>query len=145
MFPRRAFVAAVLSAAVAGGAVGLVSLGAVSGPATDSFRFSRGTAFASGEEARARGLLAQALKDDRTHLAIVGHTGSAGDPAANLALSQDRAEALAAIARDLGVPAAQLSVTGVGGGAPLAQNEGESDRAFQSRLARVDVTLQVRR
>ena len=40
---------------------------------------------------------------------------------------------------------AQLTVTGVGGAAPLPKRAGESDRAHQSRLARVDVSVQMRR
>lgn len=145
MLPRRAMLAAVLSAAVAGGAVALSMLGAVSQPETDNFRFSRGTSFSAGEDQRLRGFLAQALPDDRVQVVVVGHTGDQGDATANLALSVDRAEVVLALAREMGIEADRVSATGVGGASPLTIQEGEGPRAHQSRLSRVDVTLQQRR
>ncbi|MEM6477775.1 MAG: OmpA family protein [Pseudomonadota bacterium] len=145
IFPRRVFVAAALSAACAGGAAGLAGLGVLSAPQSAEFQFSRGTSFASGEEARLRALLAEALADERLNVTIIGHTGDAGDPQANLALSDERAALALEIAQSMGISAAQLSAQGVGGGAPLARLEGESERAHQIRLARVTVALQLRR
>lgn len=123
----------------------LYALGLVTAPRTDTFRFSRGTALATGEEARLRGVLAEALGDERIDVIIVGHTGSSGDAEANQDLSAERAEAVVDIARDIGLTRDRISATGVGGGDPLPKEEGEGDRAHQARLARVDVTLQVRR
>ncbi len=145
VIPRRAFVAAALSALAAGGAVTLGMLGGLSSVQSDVFQFSRGTSFVTGEEARLRGLLAEALPDERVHVTIVGHTGDAGDASANLALSEERAARAVSIAQSLGIPGDRITATGVGGDAPLAQANGESDRAFQSRLARVEISLQVRR
>ena len=144
-FPRRAFLAAGLSALFAGSATTLALLGGMSAVSGDTFRFSRGTSFANGEEARLRGLLASALADERLHVTIVGHTGSAGDDAANLELSNRRATFVAEMAVDMGITPERITARGIGGAAPLAQEDGETDRALQSRLARVEVTLQMRR
>ncbi|MEM1274167.1 MAG: OmpA family protein [Pseudomonadota bacterium] len=143
--PRRLFLAAGLAAVAAGGAAALGILGQVSAPGTDSFRFARGTSLATGEEDRLRGFLQRAAQDDRIVVIITGHSGTSGDAAANLALSEDRAAIAAELAADMGVAASQIRAAGAGGGAPLTQQGDESDRAWQARLARVDVTLQVRR
>lgn len=145
VMPRRAFVAAGCSAVLAGAAVSLGVLGGATRPKQDVFQFSRGLAFAAGEEDRLRGHLAGALADDRMHVTIVGHTGDAGDGAANQKLSDDRAAAVKAMAEAMGVSAERITFQGVGGAATLPKEEGESARAYQSRLARVEVTLQMRR
>lgn len=143
--PRRAFLAATLAAVSAGGAVALGLLGQADVPEGDSFRFSRGTSFTDGEEARLRGFLARAAQDDRMVVIITGHTGTQGDGAANIELSQSRADAAATLARTMGVADDNILASGAGGGAPLPKPDGMGDRAYQSSLARVDVALQVRR
>ena len=143
--PRRVFLAAGLSAVTAAAGGGLYMLGAAMAPAGAVFQFTRGTGFAEGEELRLRGFLAEAAKDTRTIVVITGHTGDQGDAEANLALSTDRAERAATIAREIGVGEDQLRVSGVGGAAPLGREDGMSDRAYQALLARVEITLQVRR
>lgn len=140
--PRRVLLAGGLSACVAGAAVGLAIIGARSFPYVEVFQFSRGTTLASGEDARIKAVLAQALQDERISVLIVGHTGVAGDPKANLILSKDRAELIAGLARDMGLPAQRISAVDVGGGNPLRKQPEESDRAHQSRLARVEISLQ---
>ncbi len=145
VFPRRAFIAAALSATIAGTVSGLGVLGALSTPHREQFQFSRGTTFAVGERDRLRGHLARALADARMQVIILGHSGTAGETAANMTLSLARAETAAALARELGITHEQITVTGVGGANPLTKDSDESDRAYQSRLARVDVTLQLRR
>lgn len=145
VFPRRIFVAAGLSAVLAGGIAWSGLIGATSRPETQSFQFSRGVSFAAGEEARLRSFLSKATLDDRYVVRILGHSGNAGDEAANLQLSQNRADVAQDIALALGLEAAQLSAIGLGGAAPLPKADDETDRAHQSRLARVEVTLQMRR
>ncbi len=145
IFPRRAFVAAGLSAMLAGGMVTLGLLGGASAVERDVFRFSRGVSLASGEEARLRGLLSKALVDARIAVTIVGHTGNVGDAQANLELSQARADVAKTIAQELGIGPSRVSAVGVGGGAPLARQDGESERMHQTRLARLEVSLQLRR
>ena len=143
--PRRAVIASLLSAVTAGGVIGLLSYGQLDAVAQEQFQFSRGTTFAAGEATRLRGFLSTALADDRVAVVIIGHTGSNGDQTANLELSTARAEAARTIATDLGLPPARLTVTSVGGADPLARMADEADRAYQSRLARVTVSMQVRR
>ena len=143
--PRRVFLAAGLAAVTAAAATGLAVWGNLGAPETETFQFSRGASFANGEEDRLRGALTLALNDDRYAVVISGHSGTEGDAQANLELSETRAEAARAIALDLGIDPGRVTAAALGGGAPLAQEQGESDRAYQSRLARVDVTFQVRR
>ncbi|MEO0390705.1 MAG: OmpA family protein [Pseudomonadota bacterium] len=145
VFSRRAFIAAALSGGVAAGAAALAGLGWLSAPQSSSFAFSRGTSLGTGEEARLRAFLAPALEDDRLHVTIIGHTGQTGEAAANQALSEARAEAGRTIALALGLAPEQITTAGLGGAAPLSKAAEESDRAFQSRLARIDVSLQPRR
>lgn len=143
--PRRVFVAAALAALTAGGAATLVTLGAATAPEKATFRFARGTALAPGEAERLRGLLSRALEDDRIAVRIIGHTGTQGDPAANLVLSEARASSLRDIAMGMNIDAARVDATGVGGGAPLPKPAEESARAHEAALSRADVILQVRR
>lgn len=145
IFPRRAVIAAAFSALIAGSAVGFGIIGGMTAVQSDVFQFSRGLAFATGEEARLRGVLASALKDDRLYVTVLAHTGDAGDVAANLDLSQDRADLVMDMARQLGLDETQITAQGLGGGAPLPKLSDESDRAYQVRLARVEVSLQVRK
>lgn len=145
LVPLRAIFAIVASAAVAAMIAGLGLVGAVTVPDDEVFRFTRGTQFAAGEEARLRGHLAKAAKDERIAVIITGHTGTQGDEGANIALSEDRANVAAALAEEMGVTADNIHAGGAGGGSPLPKQDGMSDRAHQSTLARVEVTLQVRR
>lgn len=143
--PRRLILASLLAAGLAGGAVLLGTMGYVTAPATESFRFARSAVFADGEEDQLRRFLLAAVQDDRVKVVVVGHSGTMGDAEANQKLSLSRAEAAGQIAVSLGIAADRLNVVGLGGAAPLTQAEGISDRAWQAQLARVDVTLQVRR
>ena len=143
--PRRAFLTAGLSAVLAGGLVGLGVIGGLSAVEADTFQFSRGLSFANVDEARLRGLLSRALPDERIHITILGHTGDAGDASANLSLSEERASLVEEMALDLGIARDRITSRGVGGASPLPKTDGESDRAHQARLARVEVALQMRR
>lgn len=143
--PRRAFLAAALSAVFAGSAVTLAQLGGLSTVQSETFRFSRGVSLASGEEDRLRDLLTRALQDARLHVTIIAHTGSTGDATANQTLSEERADVGQSIALDMGIAPDQITALGVGGASPAAKQEGESDRAHQSRLARMEISLQMRR
>lgn len=143
--PRRLFLASALAALTAGGVTALVALGAVDQPQTETFQFARGTAFASGEEPRLRAVLAQAATDGRIAVTVIGHSGTQGDDNANLVLSEARATLVAEMAEAMGIDATRLSAAGIGGSAPFDKPDGTSGRAYEASLARVDVTLQVRR
>lgn len=145
LFPRRVFVAAGASALLAGSTVTLALMGNYSTVDTDTFLFIRGVTFGANEEDRLKAHLSPALADERIHVTILGHTGELGDPSANVALSKQRAELVRQIAVDLGISADRITSQGVGGMSPSSKLEDESDRAFQARLARVDVSLQLRR
>ena len=145
LLPRRAVFAAFLSAICAGTTAALITIGNMSSVDSSPFQFARGTTFASGEESRLRGFLSSALSDNRIQITILAHTGSAGDEEANLSLSEERVAIARDIAIDLGISNDRITARGVGGSAPLSKREDESDRGYQSRLARLDVALQLRR
>ena len=73
---------------------------------------------------------------------VRGHTGTRGDAASNRELSLERAEA---VKRYLmvthNIEDARLRAMGYGGERPLRQADGESDRAYQYRLPRVELYL----
>ena len=73
---------------------------------------------------------------------IKGHTGTRGDAAENLKLSQERAEAVARYLEvTYGVDANRLRPLGHGGEQPLAMAPGESRRTYEYRLPRVELVL----
>ncbi len=141
---RRVFVAAALSGLCAAAVAGLGYVGLLGAPERADFQFARGTSFAQGEEARLRAFLTPAVQDSQFHVSIIGHTGSQGDPAANLDLSEARAGLASEIAADLGIAADRIDAHGVGGASPLAREDGLSDRAYQALLSRVEISIQAR-
>jgi outer membrane protein OmpA-like peptidoglycan-associated protein/ABC-type nitrate/sulfonate/bicarbonate transport system substrate-binding protein len=73
---------------------------------------------------------------------VKGHTGLQGDPEANLALSAERAEAVARyLMVTYNLDANRIRALGLGGSAPLPRQPGESDRAYGYRLPRVEISL----
>lgn len=73
---------------------------------------------------------------------IKGHTGTRGDAQENQLLSQRRAEGVAEYFRTKhGIDAGRLHAVGFGGSKPLPQNSGESPRAYEQRLLRVELIL----
>jgi len=68
-------------------------------------------------------------------LDVVGHTDNVGDAAANLKLSQRRADAVvAALVEDHGIDEARLTARGEGLGKPVADNATEDGRAKNRRV-----------
>ncbi len=68
-------------------------------------------------------------------LDVVGHTDNVGDAAANLKLSQRRADAaVVSLLEDHGIDEARLSARGEGMGKPLADNATEAGRAKNRRV-----------
>ncbi|TNC85016.1 MAG: nitrate ABC transporter substrate-binding protein [Thalassolituus sp.] len=73
---------------------------------------------------------------------VRGHTGLRGNADANIALSQQRADAVLRyirIAHDL--DANRIRAVGLGGSKPLQRRAGESSRAYNYRLPRVEIAL----
>jgi outer membrane protein OmpA-like peptidoglycan-associated protein len=65
---------------------------------------------------------------------VAGHTDNVGTPAANLSLSQRRAQAVLAYLSAHGVPAARLRAHGYGETKPVAANDTEVHRAQNRRI-----------
>jgi outer membrane protein OmpA-like peptidoglycan-associated protein len=65
---------------------------------------------------------------------VAGHTDNVGTPAANLSLSQRRAQAVLAYFSAHGVPAARLRAHGYGETKPVAANDTEAHRAQNRRI-----------
>lgn len=68
-------------------------------------------------------------------LQVAGHTDNTGDPDANLALSQARADAVREAILDRGVAQSVVSAVGYGDTQPIADNETEEGRAANRRTA----------
>ena len=64
-----------------------------------------------------------------------GHTDNTGDPAANMTLSQQRADAVVARLKELGVADGVLTAKGYGQDDPIADNSTEEGRAENRRMA----------
>lgn len=84
--------------------------------------------------------MAKLLKQDaKLKVFIVGHTDNQGQLDANLALSQKRAEAVAAaLSRDFGIDAKRLAARGVANFSPLASNRDEAGRGRNRRVELVE-------
>jgi OOP family OmpA-OmpF porin len=81
----------------------------------------------------------KAYKGDYT-LTVSGHTSSLGGKALNKALAKQRADAVAKILVDAGIPAARVSTVGVGPDQPLADN---ATKAGQAKNRRVEIDVKV--
>jgi len=66
---------------------------------------------------------------------IGGYTDNTGDPAANLKLSQDRADSVMAQLTQLGVDPARISAKGYGQDNPIADNSTEEGRQKNRRIS----------
>lgn len=73
---------------------------------------------------------------------IKGHTAPSGDEEANVALSQERADAVKAHLETVhGVDPNRLKAVGVASREPLTRQRGEGDLQYRNRLARVEYIL----
>lgn len=83
------------------------------------------------------------LRDPDRRVTLVGHTDALGGLDQNIALSRQRAEAvMAALARDYGVPKAQIEAAGVGYLAPRASNLTDDGRGLNRRVEVVLTSLE---
>lgn len=81
----------------------------------------------------------KAYKGDYT-LEVSGHTSSVGGKALNKALSKRRADAVAKILVDSGIPAAKVTTVGVGPDKPIADN---ATKEGQAKNRRVEIDVKV--
>lgn len=117
--------------------------GELNRPQRLTLAFERGTLLPGAEQARLR-VVQAAMRENPAYGAVIkGHSGTLGDPAANLALSEQRASAVARALADLGIDPERLTAIGVGGEEPLPRRDGEGDLSYQKRLGRADVLLRV--
>jgi len=73
---------------------------------------------------------------------IKGHTGTRGDQKQNHLLSRERAEAVAKYLQiTYNIDSNRLRALGMGGSEPLPRKKGESKRAYEYRLPRVELIL----
>ena len=107
---------------------------------TDGFialyiNFDTGKATIKAESAATLDTAAAALKQAAAiRVEVSGHTDNVGTPEANLKLSQDRAQAVAAALVERGVKADRLTAKGYGQTAPIADNRTEDGRAKNRRV-----------
>ncbi len=69
-----------------------------------------------------------------TRIEVSGHTDSDGDDAANMTLSQQRADAVVAKLQELGVPAGILTAKGYGETKPVGDNATAEGKALNRRI-----------
>lgn len=98
--------------------------------------FDSGKSLIKPESAQAIGEIAKLLKaQPALKLFVVGHTDNEGTVEGNLALSQQRAEAvLKALTGEHGIAAARLRAHGCGQFAPVAGNDTDAGRAKNRRV-----------
>ncbi|HTD28445.1 MAG TPA: OmpA family protein [Xanthomonadaceae bacterium] len=102
-----------------------------------------GSAFATGSgslrgDAQTRALLkalvAFAKASPGATIQIEGHTDNQGNPQTNLALSQQRADAIKGVLRAAGIPASQIRAVGLGAEQPVASNSTAQGREHNRRI-----------
>ncbi|MVV51972.1 OmpA family protein [Pseudomonas sp. PB120] len=72
--------------------------------------------------------------DPQTAVLVLGHSDTSGSAPANVKLSQERAQAVAAIFRLSGLQRDRLMLRGMGGEAPRAANDSVEGRALNRRV-----------
>lgn len=138
--PRRFVIGALVAGLGVAALAAAGYLGVAQGPRAETFRFVRGADLAPGEEDRLTAHLNALAGDPRRLIRIVGHSGTTGAPEVNKRLSDERAGLVRQIAEGLGIGAQRILFSGgIGGAAPLERKRDESERGYQSRLARVTV------
>lgn len=111
--------------------------------ALDNVYFDFGTANLSPESVPAIAEMAKLLSDNPAlKVQVVGHTDWVGQADANLTLSRQRADAVAAALVGAGIAANRISAAGVGMLAPRATNTTDAGRALNRRVELVELPPQ---
>ena len=114
----------------------------------DSITFDTGSAAITPDQARQLSALGNAIRDavarnPREMFLIEGHTDTVGSDAANLALSDRRAESVAlALTEYFEVPPENMVVQGYGESFPLVQQEGDVRENRRAAVRRITELLQ---
>lgn len=142
---KKAWIQRLVGASLVAVAVGMIpflnSKGELERPVTITIPFERGTSLDDDAQSRIALVFKESAARPDANVVVSGHTGSRGDEQANLALSQQRAETIKQLLSEQGLSPDRMEVVGLGGAELLPQKEGESDRAYQRRLARVDILI----
>ena len=103
--------------------------------AARSLEFSSGGAQINGSSRRHLEELAEIMTGcPQFSYEIVGHTDSSGSEAANIRLSQRRADTVSSLLQEFGVASARLSARGVGSAEPSASNDTVEGRQANRRI-----------
>jgi outer membrane protein OmpA-like peptidoglycan-associated protein len=105
----------------------------------DGVKFAARSAELSPEAQTRLTAFVQKLKTENKNvfLEIQGHTDSKGSPAANMALGEQRAEAVRRFLYQQGVPLNRMSTISYGGASPAAPNDTPAGRAQNRRVVLV--------
>ena len=79
-------------------------------------------------------LIQTALRCPTANIEVAGHTDSDGDNAANMSLSEKRAQAVAEYLVQAGLPNTRLKAVGYGSTQPVAPNDTEEGKAKNRRI-----------
>ena len=79
-------------------------------------------------------LIETALRCPTANIEVAGHTDSDGEDAANQALSEKRAQAVADYLVKAGLPANRFTAVGYGSAQPIASNDTEDGKAQNRRI-----------
>jgi OOP family OmpA-OmpF porin len=107
-----------------------------------TLHFANGKAELGADAVAAIKKVAEGLKSYKGDysLDVSGHTSSTGSAAFNKAISKKRADAVAKVLVDSGIPAARVSTTGVGPDKPIADNRNKEGQA-KNRRVEIDVKV----
>ncbi|WP_157738992.1 OmpA family protein [Labrenzia sp. VG12] len=107
--------------------------------------FARGIQPGPGFATKAAEIARRLQLDEGLIVELEGHTGTIGDTAANQTLALERAQAVKAELIGLGIAGGRVAVSAAGGTEPLEKRDGEAERAYQRRLARVEAMFKAER
>jgi OOP family OmpA-OmpF porin len=79
-------------------------------------------------------LIETALRCTTSTIEIAGHTDAEGEEAANMALSERRAQAVADYLARAGLPSSRFIAVGYGSTQPVASNETDEGKAQNRRI-----------
>lgn len=116
-----------------------------SGPTKWTAYFEVGVRTASATPATIAAVADAAIDDPTTVVIVTGHTGTQGDPEANLDLSRERATVIAEALQAAGVPADRIVQRGAGGAVTPTAERADGQAGLEKRAKRAEIRLVERR